>query len=336
MNYIFVILFLTLSFSVPVLGAEEAPLKNAGFVQGNIWYSKTPFFAGDKIRIYTIIFNGSAQNLKGSVLFLYNGTQIGKRPFSISSGNRVSDVWVDWTAKDGKHTITAQIIEVSTTDALGKKKIVVLENSETGKSELQVDFDTDGDDIGNADDLDDDNDSVSDIDEVKNGTDPLKKDTDGNGITDDKEIELAAKKSSIATSTGTLGAIEGAMKTANEAIPAGVKASVSSSINAIESFRAGEGYQFQLAKEAKMKEIESIKEREKILSTEVSVKGESAENMKDTFSTVSSIAEKPFAYVMLAILTFLQYLFEWKVAFYGVAIYIFYRILKWIIRKIRN
>ena len=336
MNYIFAILFLSFSFSTTVFAAPETPLKNAGFVQGNIWYSKTPFFAGDKIRIYTIIFNGSAEDLTGSVEFLDNGTPIGKSSFSISGGGRVRDVWVDWIIKDGKHTITARIADVSTTDALGKKKIVVLENRETGKSELQIDFDTDGDGVGNYDDLDDDNDGVSDIDEVKNGTDPLKKDTDGNGVPDGKEIELAAKNSSVATSTGALGTIEGVMKTANDAIPDVVKASVSSSTNAIERFRVGEGYQFRLAREAKIKEIAVIQERDtalkaSVLATDVLTKKEGG-----VLDIVSSTAEKPFAYVLLAILTFLQYLFEWKVVFYGVILYVFYRVFRWLIRRIRS
>ena len=336
MNYIFAILFLSFAFSTPVFGAEETPLKNAGFVQGNIWYSKTPFFAGDKVRIYTIIFNGSAEDLTGSVEFLDNGTPIGKSSFAISGGGRVRDVWVDWIVKDGKRTITARIADASTTDALGKKKIVVLENRETGKSELQVDFDTDRDGVGNVDDLDDDNDNVSDIDEVKNGTDPLNKDTDGNGVTDDKEIELVAKNSYVATSTGALSTIMGVMKTANDAIPDGVRANVSLSTNAIERFRVGEGYQFRLAKEAKIKEIAVIQEREtafkaSALGTDVSTQKEDG-----VLDTASSTAEKPFAYVMLAFLTFLQYLFEWKVVFYGVILYASYRVFRWLIRRIRN
>ncbi len=318
-------------FSTPVLDAEETPLKNAGFVQGNIWYSKTPFFADDKIRIYTIIFNGSNQDLVGSVEFFDNGTTIRKSPFSISDGGRVRDVWVDWTAKNGKHTITARITDVSVIEAGGKKRLVMLENNEAGKSELQVDFDTDNDGVGNTQDLDDDNDGVPDIDEIKNGTNPLKKDTDGNGITDDKEIELAAKKDSTVTSTGTLGSIEGVIKTANDAIPVVVKSSVSSSTNAIERFRVGEGYQFRLAKEAKINEIAAIKAIE-----QSAVVSGAPKTITSGTDTMLSVAQKPFAYVLLAILTALQYIFEWKVLFYGIILYALYRLFKWIVKRVRN
>ncbi len=335
MRKLFLILLLSLC-GAPHVFAVEVPINNSGFAQSNIWYSKDPFFAGDKVRIYTIIFNGSAQNLTGTVLFLRNGTPIGKKPFSISGGDRVSDVWVDWTAKDGKHIITAQIIEVSTIDALGRKKIVVLENSETGKSELLVDFDTDGDGIGNTNDLDDDNDGVPDIDEVKNGTDPIKKDTDGDGVPDGKELELAMKMSSVATSTVALGAIVGAIKTVNDAIPTGVKAGVSLSTNAIESFRVGEGYQFRLAKEAKIKEIGILREKESATTTKAEVKGTTVNKYESTIDTVANTTEKPFAYAMLAILTALQYIFEWKILFYSIILYAIYRLFKWIIRRVRD
>ncbi|MBI5742497.1 MAG: hypothetical protein HZA25_01500, partial [Candidatus Niyogibacteria bacterium] len=39
--------------------AAEAPLRNAGFARGGIMFSKDPFFTGDKVRVYTIIWNGS-------------------------------------------------------------------------------------------------------------------------------------------------------------------------------------------------------------------------------------------------------------------------------------
>lgn len=337
----FILFFLlSIAWAFPV-HAEDQLIKNAGFVQGNIWYSKTPFFAGDKIRIYTIVFNGSTQDLTGSVEFLDNGIPIGESQFAISGGGRVRDMWVDWIAKDGKHTITARIAEVSATDTSGKKKIVALESGETGKSEVSVDFDTDGDGIGNMNDTDDDNDGVSDVDEIKNGTDPLKQDTDGNGITDGKELELIAKKvldaknSSMTTSTVALGQVETAIKMANDAIPATLKAGVSSSTNAIERFRVGEGYQFRLDKEAKIKEIDAIKEREKILVENNSIKSATVDKNKSTLDTISSMAEKPFAYVMFAVFALLQYLFEWKVVFYGVILYVLYRIFKWIIRRIR-
>ena len=49
-------------------------------------------------------------------------------------------------------------------------------------------LDTDGDGIRNLDDTDDDDDGVSDLDEATAGTDPLKVDTDNDGLTDYEEL----------------------------------------------------------------------------------------------------------------------------------------------------
>ncbi|MDP2587018.1 MAG: hypothetical protein Q8P32_04600 [Candidatus Komeilibacteria bacterium] len=48
-------------------------------------------------------------------------------------------------------------------------------------------LDTDGDGIGNNADIDDDNDGLSDLQEKAKGTDPLRKDTDGDGTNDGQD-----------------------------------------------------------------------------------------------------------------------------------------------------
>ena len=316
--------------------ASEPPIKNAGFVPANIWYSKDPFFAGNTIRIYTIIFNGSAYDLSGTVEFLDNGASIGKTDFSLSSGGRVRDVWIDWKALDGKHTITARIVGASASTAGGAKRTIALENTDTGKSERTIDLDTDSDGLGNTDDLDDDGDGVSDVEELRNGTDPLKKDTNGDGVPDGKELELSAKKVTeaervSASSTETQGIIMGTIKKAEDFVPAPVKDGAITGVNAIERFRVGEGYQLRLAKEEKSREIDAMKARLKD-----GVQTENTKKDDGVMDTISNTAEKPLAYVMLASLAMLEYAFEWKVVFYGVILYALYRLLKWVIRRVRD
>ncbi|MBI5798661.1 MAG: thrombospondin type 3 repeat-containing protein [Candidatus Yonathbacteria bacterium] len=325
-------LFLFLIFGIaPFSYATPLPIKNAGFVPANIWYSKDPFFANEKIRIYTIIFNGSTYDLEGTVEFLDNGTLVGRTSFSLSGGGRVRDVWIDWKATEGRHAMTARITETMASTAGGTKRSIILDNTETGKSERDVDLDTDGDGVGNKEDLDDDNDGVPDVEELRNGTDPIKKDTDGDGLSDGKELEIVLKQKAdaeklIASSTITLGTILGTIKKVEENIPTPVKEGATLGANAIERFRVGEGYQVRLAKGEKAREIEAMKLRPAIVA------------QKDTsvLGTVSNTAEKPFAYVMLGILTALQYLLEWKIVFYGVLLYAIYRLIRWVSRKIRN
>jgi len=55
-----------------------AQSSNAGFVPGNIWYSLDPFLEGDKIKIYTLIFNPDPRELSGTVVFFDNSVFLGK------------------------------------------------------------------------------------------------------------------------------------------------------------------------------------------------------------------------------------------------------------------
>lgn len=331
------IIFLLCTSGAFFAQAIEPPIKNAGFVPANIWYSKDPFFAGETIRIYTIVFNGSTYDLSGTVEFLDNGAPIGKTDFSLSSGGRVRDVWVDWKALEGKHTITARIVGASASVAGGAKRTIALENADTGKSERTVDLDTDIDGMGNTDDTDDDNDGVSDVEELRNGTDPLKKDTNGDGVSDGKELELAVKKTAeeekkSASSTESQGIVMNTIQKAEGYIPAPVKDGAIAGANAVERFRVGEGYQLRLAKEEKSREIDAMKAR----ALKTGAQAESTEKKGGVMETVSNTAEKPFAYVMLASLAMLQYAFEWKFVFYGIILYVLYRLIKWGIGKIRN
>ncbi|MBI3634155.1 MAG: thrombospondin type 3 repeat-containing protein [Candidatus Yonathbacteria bacterium] len=326
----FLLFLLLITGNISFARAASEPIKNAGFIPANIWYSKDPFFAEEKIRIYTIIFNGSAYDLEGTVEFLDNGALVGKTPFSLAGGGRVRDVWIDWKAVSGKHIMTAQITHTTASLAGATKHAIVLDNTETGKSERIVDMDTDGDGIGNTEDLDDDNDGVPDITELQNGTDPLKKDTDGNGISDGKELEIAIQQKEkteggFASSTEAREGFAGTIQKVEDYIPSPVKAGAMVSANAIERFRIGEGYQFRLAKENKMREIDAMKSPVTL-----------AQKDRTALAVASHAAEKPLAYAMLAALGLLQYVFEWQIIFYGLFLYSLYRVAKWVVVKIRN
>lgn len=120
--------------------AADLPISNAGFAPSNIWYSRDPFYAGESVRIYTVIFNSSTYDLTGAVDFLDNGVSVGKAKFSISHGGRAQDLWTDWKAGEGKHTITARLTDVLA-DGPNGKQAVLLPNTETGKNERVVDID---------------------------------------------------------------------------------------------------------------------------------------------------------------------------------------------------
>ncbi|KKS27712.1 MAG: hypothetical protein UU88_C0003G0040 [Parcubacteria group bacterium GW2011_GWC1_42_11] len=329
-------LIIFIFFSFPVYAASQ-PLKNVGFVPANIWFSKDPFFDGEKIRIYTIVFNGSSYALEGTVEFLDNGVFIGKTNFSLSSGGRVRDMWIDWEATKGKHAITARIVGATASSSGGAKSSVMLDNTETGKSVRDVDMDSDGDDIGDRDDLDDDGDGISDVDELRNGTDPLKKDTDGDGISDDKELEILLKDKAEAelildSASTSVGTILHTLRKIDETIPEPIKTAAITSTNIVERFRVEEGYKFALAKDKKLQEIKLTSEnKQKILAQE-----NSKNNENDVIGNVSNATKKPFAYAMLASLAVLEYTFKWKVVFYGILLYTAYRMIMWLVRRVRD
>ncbi len=161
-------LFVFVPFSI-----FAAPLSNAGFLQGGIWYSKDPFFAGDKVRVYAAVFNSSNEDLAGTVEFLDNKKSLGHADFFVERGGKFAQVWVDWNATGGDHLVEAVITKASIIRAGGAPLAIELQQAKVQEDLRQVDTDTDKDGIGNSTDTDDDNDGTSDAQELTQGTDPL-------------------------------------------------------------------------------------------------------------------------------------------------------------------
>jgi hypothetical protein len=80
----------------------------AGFIPSNIWYSNPPDTVGEKIKIYTVIFNPYPSELSGSVSFYDGEVLLGKKTFSISTTG-TKDISVDWVVTLGTHKIFAKI-----------------------------------------------------------------------------------------------------------------------------------------------------------------------------------------------------------------------------------
>jgi len=99
-------LFLILSF-IPLKGDAQTPSK-AGFVRGSIWYSKDPFEEGDKIKIYTAVFNPEDKELSGDVIFFDKTTYLDKKHF-IAPAKGIVDVSMDWIVTIGGHRIFGKI-----------------------------------------------------------------------------------------------------------------------------------------------------------------------------------------------------------------------------------
>lgn len=101
------IILLLILFLFPIFKIN-AQNTNAGFVPANIWYSKDPFEEGDKIKIYTLIFNPDSRQLSGMLVFFDKETLLGNKNFTLAGGS-AKDIYINWTVNAGSHNIFAKI-----------------------------------------------------------------------------------------------------------------------------------------------------------------------------------------------------------------------------------
>lgn len=123
-NYCARILFVLFFLS---LGAESAfASSSAGFVPGQIWYSKDKFVAGETIKIYTVVWNAGPNPLSARVEFYDKSIILGARDIVVEK-EKLEQVSIPWSVTAGDHAISAKIIS-STVSVSGKKESVVLDN----------------------------------------------------------------------------------------------------------------------------------------------------------------------------------------------------------------
>jgi hypothetical protein len=136
MNFkkVFIFIFLVFSIFPFNLNAQTA---NTGFVSANIWYSKDPLEEGDKVKIYTFIFNPDTRELSGTVIFFDKTVLLGKKDFVIPARG-AEDVSIDWTVTAGDHTIFGKIENAKFLVSKGTYQEVYLPENETEKSSLSI------------------------------------------------------------------------------------------------------------------------------------------------------------------------------------------------------
>lgn len=295
-----------LIFSFHYSFAAEEELKNVGFLPSNIWYSKDPFFAGDKIRVYTVIFNGSESDLEGQVEFYDNNVSIGKTDFSLAGGSRIRDIWINWTATNGNHTISAKIVNPKVSAPGEEPRTIIIANAETGTSERVIDFDI-----------------------------------NKNGVADSKEIV----KNAISTGESiVLSKVDDVVKKTNEIIPIKpVVETIKEKALAVDEFRESQEKRVSSAVSDVKKDLENLKAGDGAAKTDSEVNvtetGQSIKdkNMKEGGRNVElnkTVAEKPLKYVYLFFLSILEYILKIKLLFYGVIAAITFFAGRFVYRKI--
>lgn len=291
-----------LFFDFSVAGVRS--LRNVGFAQNSILYSKEPFFAGDKIRIYAVVFNGSGSDVMGIVKFYTNGNFIGQEKFSASSVNRIREVWVDWTAVGGDQKISAEIFEAKLFLRSGQEEIVKLEQGQITERTQFVDFDTDKDGMGDRGDSDDDGDGLSDSEELKIGTNPLNSDTDGDGLKDNedsaplrsfKNDQSAKEIDGQNTATSTQKIIEISQKAADFLID-----SATAGLNSFNNFTDKIEQQVAVKKQTIQNELTEIRNNDNDQS-KIEAKKNEEWHGKITWPEDNQVFKKYFAYFALAL-----------------------------------
>ncbi|MEK7614734.1 MAG: hypothetical protein AAB428_03655 [Patescibacteria group bacterium] len=126
MRFSFSLLFLVLFLGTANFAMAATPvIENSGFVPNNIWFSKTPSVVGEKVEIYTLVWNASKEDISGTVSFFDNDSVVGKEKFVLAGEGSSKVLSVPWTVGDGYHKIYAQITDSSGAPR-GKSAVAVL------------------------------------------------------------------------------------------------------------------------------------------------------------------------------------------------------------------
>ncbi len=127
-------------------------------------------------KIYATVHNIGSADAEGSVFFYDNNVLIGSKVFSARGAGLPEELWITWTPKlNGAHQITVKLQNEGTDANLGNNSAIV---------SLFVDRDLDSDGIPDSKDDDIDGDGLTNAQEAQLGTDPMKFDTDQDGVDD--------------------------------------------------------------------------------------------------------------------------------------------------------
>ncbi|HNW71889.1 MAG TPA: hypothetical protein PKZ36_03290 [Candidatus Paceibacterota bacterium] len=137
MSFKKIIVFLFLIFSLFPLQKVFAETENIGIIPANIWYSEDPFEEGQKVKIYTVVYNPSDKQLSGTVVFFDDDVFLGKKDFSVASKS-IKDVSIDWTVTVGDHIIFAKIENAKFLISEGKYEEVYIAENKTEESKRTV------------------------------------------------------------------------------------------------------------------------------------------------------------------------------------------------------
>lgn len=130
---IFILLLCCAFFGTFTAKLAFAQSTKIGFVKDSIWYSKDPFFEGDKIKIYTLLWNPENQEFIGAVNFFDDTILLGKKDFKIAP-TTAQIISIEWVVTAGSHKIFAKIDNPKLVTGKSTFEEVYVKIDETDKS----------------------------------------------------------------------------------------------------------------------------------------------------------------------------------------------------------
>lgn len=122
-KFLFISAFVAVIFCSTTSAYAQTQISNTGFTQGNIWFSQDKLVEGDKVKIFTAIWNGGQDILSGNVIFYDKSVVLGQKDFTLQP-NELKQSSIDWQVTAGDHSISAQIIDAKI--LVGKKDETIL------------------------------------------------------------------------------------------------------------------------------------------------------------------------------------------------------------------
>lgn len=126
-------LFIGLFFCVPFFTLAQIDSSNIGLVEHTIWYSKDPFYEGDTVKIYTMLYNSSPHEVSGIVEFYDKKVVLGKKDIVISPES-AKDIFISWEVTAGEHSISARFLNPSKLVSGQQESIVVTQSESTART----------------------------------------------------------------------------------------------------------------------------------------------------------------------------------------------------------
>ena len=170
-------------------------------VNQGLWLTPGTWFAGNKVKVYTVVINNDFDKLSGDVEFFANGKSLGTVGVKDLPFEEAKQVGFEYTLAFGDTMFEAKLKNVIVQEKNGG--ITKLPPSQVSGLEvnrkIQIDSDADGDGIGDSIDTDDDNDGLLDEKEIALGTNPKAVDSDGDGVKDKQEVDTGTNPLNVDT-----------------------------------------------------------------------------------------------------------------------------------------